>query len=389
MLTDIKIKQTKATDKPIRLTDGNGLYIEITTSGKKHWRYRYKINGKENIFSIGEYPKISLQAARKARDEARELVKKGIHPAHARQREKALASAGNANTFEAIAREWLSIKATKCTPHYLKQVTNCLEANVFPLLGKLPISDITSSVILMILKDMEKRGSHSYALLLRQWLSAVFKYAIVTLRAESDPTYVLQGAIERPTVTHSTAMTREQLLDFKLRLAKYNGHYATIFALKMMFYVFVRTNELRHAQWSEIDFEAKEWRIPSERMKMKRTHIVPLARQVIELLRKLQQVNGGGEYLFPHLSKQGSVMSANTINMALSYMGYKQYEWTGHDFRATASTHLHEMGFDDHLIELQLAHVEGNRTKRAYNHARYLAERAAMMQAWADWIDEI
>lgn len=388
-LTDIKIKQTKAIDKSVRLTDGRGLHIEIRPNGSKLWRYRYKIGGKENVFAIGEYPSISLQDARRARDDARDLVKKGIHPAHVRQQEKADLMMSHSNTFESIAREWLEVKSKKCTKSYLDQITACLEKNAFPRIGKLPIRSISSSMILLILKEMDKRSATSFALLLKHWVSSIFKYAIVTLRAESDPTFVLQGAIERPTVQHSTAMTREQLADFKNRLASYRGHFTTLYALRLMLYTFVRTTEIRKATWDEVDFEAREWRIPSGRMKMKRIHIVPMSRQVIELLKDLSRISGDGKHLFPHLSKPREVMSSNTINMALHYMGYGRYEWTGHDFRATASTHLHEMGFPDHLIELQLAHVEGNRTKSAYNHARYMTERAEMMQMWCDWVDDI
>ena len=294
----------------------------------------------------------------------------------------------NSITFESIAREWIEIKSKRCTKAYIAQVKRCLEKNAFPKLGKLPIREISSGMILMILKEMERREAHSLAILLRQWVSAIFKYAIVTLRAESDPTYVLQGAIEKPTVQTSKPMMKGDISDFKQRLANYKGHYTTIYALRLILYTFVRTTEIRKATWDEIDFNSKEWRIPSERMKMKRLHIVPLSRQVISLLEELRSISRG-KYLFPSVSKPKDVMSENTINMALYYMGYSKYEWTGHDFRATASTHLHEMKFPDEWIELQLAHIDKNKTRGAYNHARHLSERAGMMQSWADWIDAI
>lgn len=388
-LTDVKIRQTKATDKPIRLIDGSGLFVEVTVAGTKYFRYRYKINGKGNVFAIGRYPDISLQEARRARDEARELVKQGIHPVNVRRKEKAETIRRNTITFESIAREWLTTKESKCTPNYLKQVTQCLERNAFPIIGKLPIRDISPHAILSVLRDMEKRGAQTFALLLRTWISSIFKYAIVTLRADSDPSFVLQGAIQRPNTRHSTAMTIEELAEFKRRLSNYRGHYATIYAIRLLMYTFVRTVELIKATWDEVDLAAKEWRIQAGRMKMNRMHIVPLAQQVVDMLTELHTISGRGRYLFPHLSKRNKPMSSNAINMAIHYMGYEQYEWTGHDFRATASTHLHEMGFADHLIEMQLAHVEVNRTRAAYNHARYLTERADMMQQWCDWIDGI
>lgn len=388
-LTDVKIRQTKAIDKAIRLTDSHGLYIEITTSGTKFWRYRYRIAGKANVFAIGKYPDITLQEARKARDDARELIKQGIHPAHIRQREKARTIQENTNTFEIIAREWLGVKAKKCNPTYVAQIKACLERDAFPNIGKVPIREITSKAILMILKGMEKRNASAAAMLLRNWISAIFKYAIVTLRTESDPTYVLQGAIEKPPTKHSKNMSASDLALFKKRLAAYNGHYATKYAIRLLIYTFVRTTELRKATWDEFDFDAREWRIEAGRMKMRRLHIVPLADQVIALLNELRQIKSNSPYLFPHMVRPSEPMSQNAINMAIFYIGYRNYEWTGHDFRATASTMLHEMKFPDEWIELQLAHVEGNRTRRAYNHARYLEERRAMMQKWCDFVDSV
>lgn len=388
-LTDVKIRQSKATDKVLKLTDGHGLYLEVKPSGSKLWRYRYRINGKENLFAIGEYPAVSLLDARKARDDARELVKQCIHPAHARQSVLADQLAKNASTFENIAREWLEKKKDKWSAYSHKQATNCIEQNAFTKIGRLPIRNVTAAHLLDILQAMEKRGAETYALQLRQWCSAIFRHAVVTLRADADPAAALKGAIHRPQINHSKPMSADQIGDFKVRLTKYGGNRTTVIALRLILYTFVRTVELRKASWIEFDLEGAEWKIPAERMKMRRLHIVPLSHQAVELLGELRKITGAGDWLFPNFRRPRDVMSATTINRALEHMGYASGLWTGHDFRATASTQLHEMGYRPDVIERQLAHIENSKTKAAYNHAEYLPERRNMMQAWADWIDKI
>lgn len=388
-LTDVKIRQAKASDKTLKLTDSNGLYLEVKPNGSKLWRYRYRIAGKENLFAVGEYPALSLQDARKARDDARDLVKQGIHPSHARQSMLTDQLIKNANTFEAVAREWIGKMKADWTEYHHKQVTNCFEQNAFPKLGRLPIRNVTAAHLLDILQTMEKRGAVTYSLLLRQWCSAVFRYAVVTLRADADPAAALKGAIRRPKVNHSKPMPVETIGDFKARLATYGGNRTTVIALRLMLYLFIRTVELRKASWPEFDLPGNEWKIPAERMKMRRIHLVPLPWQAVALLNELHRITGAGDWLFPNFRRPDDVMSATTINRALEHMGYASGLWTGHDFRATASTQLHEMGFKPDVIERQLAHVEENKTKAAYNHAEYLAERRVMMQAWADWIDGI
>jgi integrase len=386
-LTDVKIRQAKAAGRALKLTDSNGLYLEVRPSGAKLWRYRYRIAGKENVFAIGAYPAVSLQQARQARDEARSLVKQGIHPAHARQAQIMHQTAANTTTFEAVAREWLDRNRDRWTAYYHRQATRCLEQNAFPRIGRMPIRHVTAAHILDVLRDMERRGAHTYAIQMRQWCSAVFRHAIVTLRADSDPAAALKGAIQRPKINHSRPMSAEDLADFKRSLARYGGHRTTVIALWLLLYTFVRTVELRKAKWSEIDLDRREWRIPADRMKMRRTHIVPLARQSIALLNELCLITGACAWLFPNMRRPGDAMSATTINRALEHMGYPPGCWTGHDFRATASTRLHEMGFKPEVIERQLAHAETNRTRAAYNHAEYLDERREMMQSWADYLD--
>lgn len=388
-LTDIKIRQSKVGNKPRKLTDGHGLYLEIRSNGSKLWRYRYRIAGRENIFAIGAYPAVSLQEARKARDEARGLVKQGIHPSHVRQETLAKQLAKNVNTFESIAREWLERKADIWSAYSHRQATTCLERNAFPKIGKLPIRSVTASHILGILQEMEKRGAETYAIQLRQWCSAIFRYAVVTLRADHDPATALKGAVHRPKINHSRAMSREQIGQFRFRLSAYGGNRTTVIALQMLLHTFVRTVELRQAEWTEFDDETGIWTIPAHRMKMRRPHIVPLSFQVQVLVGELRTITGAGRWLFPNFRRPADVMSATTINRALEYMGYSSGLWTGHDFRATASTCLHEMGYRPEVIERQLAHAEKSKTKAAYNHAEYMPERRKMMQSWSDWIEAI
>lgn len=389
-LTDTKLRTAKPAEKPYILQDGSGLYLEVRPSGAKFWRYRYWLTPeKDGRYTIGEYPAVSLAEARRERERVRELVKLGINPTHEKKTEKLRQSHERANTFEAVAREWLDRKKGKWSPYSHKQATSCLEQNAFPKVGRLPIRKVTAAHLLEILQAMEKRGAETYAMQLRQWCSAIFRHAVVTLRADGDPAAALKGALSRPQINHSKPMSPEQIGDFKAKLTKYGGNRTTVIAMRLMLYTFVRTAELRKAPWAEFDIAAAEWKIPPERMKMKRVHVVPLPRQALVLLEELRKITGAGKWLFPNFRRPDDVMSATTINRALEHMGYTSGLWTGHDFRATASTRLHEMGYRSDWIERQLAHVEENKTKAAYNHAEYLPERRTMMQAWADWIDKV
>jgi integrase len=391
-LTDTKIRNAKPTDKPYSLQDGSGLFLQVRPSGAKFWRYRYWLTpDKDGLYTIGEYPAVSLSEARRERERARELVKQGINPTHEKKTEKLRQAVSRANTFEAVTREWLEIKAAKVVPYTLKQMTSAFEQNVFPKIGRLPIRSVTAAHLLDILQTMEKRGAASYAIQLRQWCSAVFRRAVVTLRADGDPAAALAGALHRPKINHSKPMSKDEIGDFLARLRNYGGNRTTVLSLRLILYLFVRTVELRKAAWLEFDLAATaaEWRIPGERMKMRRIHVVPLPRQAIEILEELRRITGAGTWLFPNFRRPDDVMSATTINRALENMGYNSGLWTGHDFRATASTQLYEMGYRTEWIERQLAHVEENKTKAAYNHAEYLTERRQMLQSWADWIDQI
>ena len=397
-LTDAKIRNTKPSEKPIKLTDGGGLYLEVRPTGAKLWRYRYRIAGKENVFAVGEYfndkhgGHISLDDARGERDKARALVKQGIHPAHNRQAAQLATHAENANTFEAVAREWINKKKQGWTPYYLRQVERFLETDVFPYVGNLPIRNVTAAHLLEIVRRVEGRGAETVALLVRQWASAIFRYAVATLRADTDPAAALKGAIHRPKVEHHKPLSRDQVADFVKALDSYGGYRTTVIALRLMLLTFVRTVELRAAHWAEFDLDRAEWRIPTERMKMREPHIVPLSRQAVELLRELHTHTGGRSFLFPNYRNPKTCMTATTLNRALERMGFNGKDSIGfsaHGFRATASTMLNELSFRSEVIERQLAHAERNKVRASYNQGEYMEERRAMMQQWANLTDEM
>jgi integrase len=301
-------------------------------------------------------------------------------------------SARNANTFEAVAREWIAKKKPTWTAYYLRQVERFLVADVFPYVGNLPIRNVTAAHLLEIVRRVEGRGAETVALLVRQWASAIFRYAVATLRADIDPAAALRGAIHRPKVVHRKPMTRDQVADFVKALEGYAGYRTTVIALRLMLLTFVRTVELRGALWAEIDIDRAEWRIPAERMKMREPHIVPLSRQAVELLRELHTHTGGRGMLLPNYRNPKTCMTATTLNRALERMGFNGKDSIGfsaHGFRATASTILNEIGFRPDVIERQLAHAERNKVRASYNQAEYLEERRAMMQQWADLTDEM
>lgn len=386
-LTDTRIRTAKRARKPYKLTDSGGLHLEVRPSGAKLWRYRYRIAGKENLFALGEYPALGLADARTERDKARKMVKQGIHPAHNRQALLVAQVAENANSFEAVALEWIAQRKAKWTPYYLSQVERSMKADVFPYVGTLPIRSVTAAHLLEIVKRVGKRAP-TVSLLLRQWCSAVFRYAVSTLRADGDPTVALKGAIHRPKVEHHKPLVRADVPDFLKALEKAGGYRTTAIAMRLLMLTFVRTGELRAAEWSEFDLNRAEWRIPAGRMKMREPHIVPLSAQTVELLRELHTLTGGQRFLFPNYRRPKTYMTGTTLNRALERMGYLG-RFSGHGFRATASTLLNEMGYRPDVIERQLAHKERNAVRASYNQAQYLEERRQMMQAWGDYIDSL
>lgn len=385
-LTDAKCRNAKPTDKPQRLADGGGLFLEVRPNGSKLWRYRYEIAGRENMLALGDYPAVSLADARKGRDAARELAKQGIHPSHARQADKARQIASNADTFKAVALEWVDqIQAKGRTALYVKQIKRDLEVDVFPTIGALPCRSVTPAHLLAIIKRVEKRAPVT-AGNLRQWCGAIFRYAIATLRADTDPASALKGAIHRPKVEHHKPLSRNEIPEFLKALAAYRGNRSTVIALRLLLLTFVRPGELRAAEWTEFDLDGAEWRIPAERMKMREPHTIPLPPQAVALLRELQTITGGRRWLFPNTRRPETYMTGTTTNRALEYLGYGG-RFSSHGFRSTASTILNEMGYRPDVIERQLAHKERNQVRAAYNRAQYLPERQQMLMDWADMID--
>lgn len=409
-LTDAKIRNLKPGDKPIKLTDGSGLYLEVRPTGAKLWRYRYRIAGKENVFAVGEYANppsgetpeeaearrsgggFTLAEVREERSRARALVKQGVHPSRKRKLNRLAALVRDANTFEAVAREWIGKKEAHWTPYYRGQVESFLSADVFPHIGDLPIRNVTAAQVLEILQRVEDRGAETVAILLRQWSSAIFRYAVATLRADADPAAALKGAIHRPKVRHHKALSRQQIAAFISAVDTEGGDRTTVIALRLMLLTFVRTVELRAAEWTEFNLDRAEWRIPAERMKMREPHIVPLSRQAVGLLSELKAYTGGQIFLFPNYRNPKTCMCRTTLNRALERMGLNgkgSIGFSAHGFRATASTLLNEIGFRSDVIERQLAHAERNKVRASYNQGEYLEERRAMMQQWADILDSL
>lgn len=387
MLTDIEIRKAKPEAKARKLRDGGGLYLDVRPTGSKFWRYRYRLGGAEQTYTIGEYPGVSLQGARSERDRARGQIRQGVHPGHERARTRSNLIAENANTFETIAKEWIQGRKAHWSAYYLKQVESYLAGDVYPKIGRRPIRSINSADVLDVLNAVAGRGAEAAAINMRQWISAIFRFAVATLRAENDPAAPLRGAIRRPPIQNASPKDQGQICDFLKRLRAYGGNRTTAIALELLLILFVRTVELRTAPWSEFDLKRGLWAIPGSRMKRRRTHLVPLPEQAVRLLQELQEITGAGVHLFPNMRRPKDVMSATTVNRALEHMGYPSGFFTGHDFRATASTRLHEMGYRSELVELQLAHAKTDKVAAAYNHAEYLGERVTMMQAWADWLD--
>ncbi len=387
-LTDVQVRNAKPGDKPRKLTDGGGLYVEVRPSGKRVWRYRYRLDEKENIFTLGEYPELSLEQARQDLREARALVKRGTHPIQDREMKERRRTAEARSTFEAVAHEWADQKRKNWSPYYAKQFDAHMGRDVFPVIGPTPIREVTAEQLLGLLRKVYDRGAETVVLLERQWISAVFRYAVATLRADFDPAAALKGAFTRPKVQHKRPLGRDDIEPLLKAVEEYGGYRTTVIALRLLLLIFVRPGELRTAEWSEFDLAAEEpiWRIPEERMKMREPHLVPLSRQAIVLLTELHTLTGGQRWLFPNMRRPRTCMTMTTLNRALERMGYGG-RFSAHGFRATASTILNEMGWRSDVIERQLAHRERNTTRRSYNQAEYLPERREMMQRWADLVD--
>jgi integrase len=390
MLTDTRIKTAKPQAKLYKLTDERGLHLSVYPNGSKLWHLRYRIEGKERTASLGKYPDVSLAEAREKRDQMRKLVAKGIDPVQSQKATKEAKKLAQTNSFEAVARIWFEgWKATR-SPRHAEYVIRRLEADVFPVVGSRPVSEIQAPELVKLMKAIQRRGALDIAKRCYQMTGQVFRYAIAHGLAERNPA----GDIKPSDILPSRRQTNYARVDAKelpalLRgIEAYQGTPVTRLAIKLLALTFVRTSELIGARWEEFDLQVKQWRIPAVRMKMRTEHIVPLSLQAIQILQILHTITGHSELLFPGERDHGKPMSNNTILKALERMGYKG-RMTGHGFRGLASTILHEQGFDHAHIELQLAHQERDAVSAAYNHATYLKQRAKMMQWWGSYLESL
>ncbi|WP_406850162.1 tyrosine-type recombinase/integrase [Chromobacterium phragmitis] len=385
MLSDTKARQAKPTDKVYRIADAKGLALEVRPSGQKFWRYRFRFDGKPSMFTIGEYPAVGLAEARRLLEDARALVERGINPNMAKRIEKANQISSTGTSFSQVANEWISAQA-HWTDGYRSQVEKTLRLNAFPKIGDLPISEITPAIMLSVIQPVIDRGAVAVARNLRQWSGAVFRYGVTTLRCASDPTAPLGQLVKRVVVRHHPPLAVDSIPNFLKALDAYKGYGIAQPAAQLMLLTFVRTAEIRSAEWCDIDWKNRLWRIPGEKMKMSTDHIVPLSAQALAILEKMKLISGNRNKIFPNARNPADGISPTTINTVIASIGFKNII-SGHGFRSTASTMLHELGYDERVIEIQLAHMERNKVKAAYNHAKHLDKRRKMMQDYADYLD--
>ncbi|HQS07631.1 MAG: integrase [Rhizobiales bacterium 24-66-13] len=389
-LTDLALRNAKPKDKPYKLFDGGGLHVLVSPNGSRIWRLAYRFAGKPKQLSFGPYPTTSLADARQKRDEAKKQLLNGEDPSTVRKLDKVAASVAAENTFGAIAAEYLArLEAREAAAATMSKNRWMLETLAGPALANRPIAQITPVEILAVLQQVERSGRRETARRMRAAIGSVFRFAIATLRAETDPTFPLRDALERPKVTHRAALTDPQALGGLMRaIDEYDGWPTLRSALLFTALTFCRPGEIRGARWAEFDFETSVWSIPAERMKMRRPHKVPLSKQALRVLAEIRPLTGEGELVFPSIRSNKKLLSENALNSALRRMGFTQNEMTAHGFRATASSILNERGFSPDVIEAALAHIDQNEIRRAYNRATYWPERVVLMQAWADMLDE-
>ncbi len=387
-LTDRAVLNLKANGKQHKHFDGGGLHLVVYPAGGKCWRLSYRYAGKENTLSFGSYPAVSLKMAREKREEAKALLAQGIDPGKRKQEEKEAAAEVILNTFENIAREWHGKFEERWTEKNAKVILARMQRDIFPHIGNIPIRELKSPQILDVANRIAERGALDYAHRALQYCGMIFRYAIATGKSEHNIVADLRGALPSARVKHHATITDPQKIGTLLRaIDGYDGYFPVTCALKLAPLVFVRPGELRCAAWDEFDFSKAEWRIPAERMKMKEQHIVPLARQSLEILNALKRITGHAPLLFPSVRTASRPMSDNTVNAALRRLGYSKEELTGHGFRSMASTLLNELGWNRDAIERQLAHEERNAVRAAYYFAEFLPERCEMMQAWVNYLD--
>ena len=381
-----QVDAAKPREKAYKLADGAGLYLEVVPSGSRYWRMKYRFNGKEKRMAFGVYPAVSLAQARALRDEAKKKLAEGIDPSFAKKEEKLVRDVQLNNTFQAVALEWHGTKVSRWSEGYASDILEAFNKDIFPYIGQQPVNEIKPLLLLNVLRRMESRGATEKAKKVRQRCSEVFRYAIVTGRAEYNPAADLTSAMSGHESKHYPFLTVEELPDFFKALSGYTGSPLIVLAARLLILTGVRTGELRGAFWSEFDLEKAVWEIPAERMKMKRPHLVPLSTQALEIVQQLKVMSGQYPLVFPGRNDPRKTMSEASINQVFKRIGYTG-KVTGHGFRHTMSTILHEEGFNTAWIETQLAHVDKNAIRGTYNHALYLEGRKEMMQWYGDYVD--
>jgi len=408
-LSDTRIRNARPAKAPFKITDGEGLLLEVRPTGRKLWRYRFRLHGKENTYALGEYPGalppqelaeageqrraagyFLLAEARRERDKCREMVRLGVNPAGQKKLTKLASMHSARETFDAVAREWMKAPGRwdEWSDSYRKTVERVIDDDLSPELGPLPMRDIKPAHLLGALKKIEKRGARSVAARARFLSSEIWRYAIATQRADSDLAAALRGAIKMPETESHPALKRHEIPALLSALGAYSGHPQTAIALRLLLLLFTRPSELIEAPWDEFDLDGAMWTIPKRRMKMGVEHLVPLPSQAVELLRGLKFITGDRKHVFPHRDKRDESMTDAALRTALRVMGFNR-RLTPHGMRATASSALAELGYDERWIEKQLAHEEASKVKKAYNRAIFLEERRTMLQAWADLIDSM
>lgn len=393
-LTDVAIRNAKPGTKPVKLSDGGGMFLLVTPAGGKLWRLKYRVDRREKLLAIGAYPEIGLSDARKRREEARALIAQGKDPSREKQRDKVRSRIQAADTFTAIASEYCAKRrrdgekgwspATATRSEYLLSLLN-------PGIGRLAIAEIEPADVLAAIRKIEAKGNLESARRTLQLASAVFRFAVATARLASDPTRDLRGALTAPTVTHYGAITDAKRVGELLRaIDGYEGQGLTKLALQLAPHVYVRPGELRHAEWSEVDLDEALWIFPAAKMKMRKAHVVPLSRQAVELFREVRTASGPTGYVFPSIRTRSRPMSENTLNAGLRRLGYASDEMTAHGFRAMASTLLNESGnWHPDAIERALAHGDDDKVRAAYHRGAHWNERVAMAQWWSDYLDQL
>ncbi|EHU2279185.1 tyrosine-type recombinase/integrase [Acinetobacter baumannii] len=401
MLSDSKIKTLKPTEKMYRILDAERLYIEVRPSGKKIWRFKYTLNGKEGTISFGEYPSVSLAVARKRKEDAKALLAKGINPVEDRNQKEEEKRAATNNSFKAITEEFIKEKMKYKSEGYVDRFKGAMERDIYKIIGNKPIKEVNSADVLQIMKNTMERikkqdnfaTGEAAANLNRRFIGLVMRYAIVTLRTDTDPTYAVKEAIESPQVEHARPLEPHERTTLRTNIDTYKGSSTVRNATLTLLYSMLRTIEVRKMEWPFVHFDDRIIKFPrssrrrrQERsMKMDRVHIVPMSDQLYEILKDQYAITKGQKYVFASPQKRDCMISRTTLNKMLTYIGLNDV--TAHDFRATASTLLYEKGYEEAWIEKQLAHAEQNRTKASYDHSQHLDARRKMMQDWADIVD--